>query len=110
MALPSGHPWQSVAALRATRALIESGEGYEQTIRILERIPTPATDEDQRRCRFLLAQVYERLGRVGAALQVIAELRPTATPEQGEKLDRMRVRLEAARASEVQKGPLDAEN
>ena len=107
LALPATHPWQPVAILHAARPLMETGEDGERARRLLERVSAMA-NEDQRRCRFLLAQVDGRLGRTREALQVVAELRQAASPEQAEKLDRLR--LEAAAASEVGKGPLDAEN
>jgi hypothetical protein len=109
--LPREHPWQPIAILRAARPLLEVlGEGgLERAMRLLERVGTSASD-DQRRCRFLLAQAYERLGRTAQALQVVDELQAQADPEQAQKLARMRARLVLAGASEVQQRPLDAEN
>lgn len=107
--LPANHPWQPLAILRATRPLIEADGGVEQAVRLLERVGDAASD-DQRRCRFLLAQVYERLGRTAQALQVIDELQGQADAEQLHKLARMRARLISSGTSEVQGRPLDAEN
>jgi len=107
--LPANHPWQPIAILRATRPMIEGDGGLEQAMRLLERVGASAS-EDQRRCRFLLAQVYERLNRTAQALQVIDELQGQADAEQLQKLARMRARLMLPGASEVQERPLDAEN
>ncbi len=110
-ALPGDHPWQPIAILRAARPLAESRsvETDERAMRLLEGVEN-ANSEDQRRCWFLLAQVYARLGRTRQALQVVMELRPSANAEQRERLDRMRLRLETPAASEVREGPHDAEN
>lgn len=107
--LPADHPWQPIAVLRAARPLIEAENGLEHAMRLLERVHGSASEE-QRRCRFLLAQVYERLARTAQALQVIDELQAQADAEQAHKLTRMRARLAASGVSEVQPRPLDAEN
>lgn len=108
-ALPADHPWQPIAVLRAARPLIEAENGLERAKQLLERVHRSAS-EDQRRCRFLLAQVYERLARPAQALQVIDELQAQADTDQAHKLTRMRARLASAGVSEVQQHPLDAEN
>lgn len=109
--LPREHPWQPIAILRAARPLLEElGEGgLERAMRLLERVGV-ASNDDQRRCRFLLAQAYERLGRTAQALQLVDELQTQADPEQAQKLARMRARLASIGASEVPQRPLDAEN
>ncbi|MBA3697415.1 MAG: hypothetical protein H0W78_00920 [Planctomycetes bacterium] len=109
--LPKEHPWQPIAILRAARPLLEepAAGSLERAMRLLERAGAVASD-DQRRCRFLLAQTYERLGRIAQALQVVDELHAQADPEQAQKLARMRARLASTGASEVQQRPLDAEN
>lgn len=107
--LPANHPWQTIAILRAARPLIEGGGNLERAMGLLERVGNSTSDE-QRRCRFLLAQVYERLGRIAQALQVIDELQAQADAEQLQKLARMRARLTSSGTSEVQPRPLDAEN
>jgi hypothetical protein len=71
--------------------------------------PAGAT-ADHLRCRFLLAQVYEQLAMAPQALRLLDELAPSASAEQAEKIARMRARLVSAGTSEVQPGPLDAEN
>lgn len=109
-ALPANHPWQPAAILRAVRPLIQAENQWETARRLLERVLVAGGTEDQLRCRFLLAQVYEHLGLVTQALQVVGELQRVAGPEQAEKLERMRARLISHAASEVQPGPLDAEN
>ena len=109
LALPPDHPWQPIAILRATRPLIATDGGLEAARHLLERVGA-SLSEDQRRCRFQLAQVYERLGLLAQALQVIDELEGKADTEQLQKLTRMRARLSSAGASEVQERPLDAEN
>lgn len=107
--LPADHPWQPIAILRATRPLLEGDDGLERAMRLLERVGTSLSD-DQQRCRFLLAQVYERLKRTAQALQVIDELTGQADSEQLQKLTRMRARLASSGATEVHQSPLDAEN
>jgi tetratricopeptide (TPR) repeat protein len=107
--LPADHPWQPIAILRAARPLMEQENGLERAMRLLERVVDPGS-ADRQRCRFLLAQVYERLSRVPQALQVLDELHGRADGEQAEKLARMRARLALSGASEVQPRPLDAEN
>ncbi len=107
--LPADHPWQPIAILRAARPLMVGDGGLERAMRLLERGGAPLS-EDQRRCRFLLAQAYERLGRSAQALQVIDELEGQADGEQRQKLTRMRARLSTSGTSEVQQRPLDAEN
>lgn len=109
-ALPATHAWQPLAILRAVRPLIQADREWETARRLLERVAIVGGNDEHRRCRFLLAQVYEHLGLVTQALQVVGELRIVAGPEQAEKLDRMHVRLTSHTASEVQPGPLDAEN
>jgi tetratricopeptide (TPR) repeat protein len=110
MALPATHPWQPAAVLRAVRPLIQAESQWETSRRLLERVAIGGGTEDLLRCRFLLAQVYEHLNLVTQALQVVGELRSLATPEQAEKLERMHARLISHATSEVQPGPLDAEN
>jgi tetratricopeptide (TPR) repeat protein len=107
--LPVDHPWQPIAILRAARPLMVGDGGLERAMRLLER-GGPPLSEDQRRCRFLLAQAYERLGRSAQALQVIDELEGQADDEQRQKLTRMRARLSTSGTSEVHQRPLDAEN
>jgi hypothetical protein len=109
-ALPATHPWQPAAILRAVRPLIQADSQWETARHLLERVTVFGGGEDGLRCRFLLAQVYEHLGLVTQALQVVGELRAVAGPEQTEKLERMRARLISHATSEVQPGPLDAEN
>lgn len=107
--LPGDHPWQPIAILRAARPLMEREDGLERAMHLLERV-ADSTTADRQRCRFLLAQVYERLSRVPQALQVVDELHGRADGEQAEKLARMRTRLASPGTSEVQRRPLDAEN
>ncbi len=109
LALPADHPWQPIAILRAARPLIVADGGGQAARQLLERV-SGSVSEDQRRCRFLLAQVYERLGLLAQALQVIDELQGKADIEQLQKLTRMRARLSSSATSEVQEHPLDAEN
>ncbi len=92
-ALPVEHAWHPLATLNAVRPLLEAGQELEKAMRLLERESGIATSADQQRCRFLLAQTYERLNRRAQAVQVIDELRQHATAEQLEKLDRMAIRL-----------------
>jgi hypothetical protein len=122
LALPAQHAWHPLATVNAVRPLLETGQGLEKAMRLLEQVSGLAVTADQQRCRFLLAQTYERLNRRAQALQVINELRQHATAEQLEKLDRMAIRLSqtsisgpatapaSAPASNAPRGALDAEN
>jgi hypothetical protein len=109
IALPAHHPWQAPAIWRACRPLLSGGE-LTAARGLLERVPASPPTPDRLRCRFLLAQVYERLALVPEARRLIAELQPHADAEQAGKLTRMAARLDAASSSEVQPHPLDAEN
>lgn len=110
VALPRDHVWQPVALLRAARPLVADGKDLPAAQALLERVVVESGDEERRRCRFLLAQVYERQKRPDLALRIVEELRPFAAVDQAEKLERMRERLQLAVATEVQSRPLDAEN
>jgi hypothetical protein len=110
LALPKTHAWQPTALLRAARLLITQDTQWASAMKLLEEVEAEGEGEDRRRCRFLLSQAYEHLARPAQALQIIDELRPTASADQREKLDRMRLRLAQATMTEVQPGPLDAEN
>jgi hypothetical protein len=110
VALPRDHVWQPSALLRAARPLVADGKDLVAAQALLERVVVEGSEADRRRCRFLLAQVYERLARPDHALQIIEELRPFAAVDQVEKLERMRERLQRASMTEVQSHPLDAEN
>jgi tetratricopeptide (TPR) repeat protein len=109
-ALPSSHPWQPVAIQRAARHLMQGDGRWEEARRLLERVSATGGSDDHLRCRFLLLQVYERLGMTAQALDLVRDLLPSANPEQAEKLERIRARLALRAATEVQPGPLDAEN
>ena len=122
LALPAEHAWHPLVTLNAVRPLLEAGYELEKAMRLLENVSGMAMTADQQRCRFLLAQTYERLNRPAQALQVVAELRRHASADQLEKLDRMAVRLSQATptssdspttsepVSEAPQRALDAEN
>lgn len=110
MALPASHPWQPPAIQRAARQWMQGDNRWDEARRLLERVSAAGVSEDHLRCRFLLLQVYERLGMRAQALDLVRGLLPSASVEQAEKLERIRTRLMASDASEVQPGPLDAEN
>ena len=124
LALPAEHAWHPLVTVNAVRPLLETGQELEleKAMRLLEQVSGLAMTADQQRCRFLLAQTYERLNRPAQALQVVGELRRHASAEQLEKLDRMAIRLGQATptspvssstspsASEALRRALDAEN
>ena len=122
LALPPEHPWQALATVNAVRPLLETGQELEKAMRLLEQVSGLAMTADQQRCRFLLAQTYERLNHPAQALQVVGELRQHANADQLEKLDRMAIRLGQATTtsplspstspptSEALRRALDAEN
>lgn len=95
-ALPVQHAWHPLATMNAVRPLLEAGQELEKAMRLLEQVSGITMTADQQRCRFWLAQTYERLNRWAQAVQVIDELRQHATAEQLEKLDRMAIRLRQA--------------
>jgi hypothetical protein len=111
-ALPTSHPWHPAAAWRAAKPLLESTQQHE--LELARDLLLPATSvgdsEDHRRCRFYLAQLYQRLGKPQEAWQLVDSLRSGANLEQSERLERLSHLLRMAISSQVESDPLDAEN
>jgi hypothetical protein len=94
--LPPEHPWAPAAAWRAARSLLERGMRLADARVLVEVQAWAGTGADQLRCRFLLAQIAERLGDTVAALRAAESLIPLADADQLPRLQRLIERLRAA--------------
>jgi tetratricopeptide (TPR) repeat protein len=110
--LPTNHPWHPSATWRAVKLYldVDQSETRERALSLLLPASAVGDSEDHRRCRFYLAQLYERQQKPQEARQLLDSLRVGASPEQTERLDRLAARLRLAISLEVESDPLDAEN
>ena len=112
LALPTNHPWHPSATWRAAKTYldVDQPETREKALALLLAASAVGDSEDHRRCRFYLAQLYERIQKPQEARQMVDSLRAGASREQAERLDLLAARLRLAISLEVQSDPLDAEN
>jgi tetratricopeptide (TPR) repeat protein len=110
IALPTTHVWHAAATWRAARPLLERSAPAELALAIQLLLPATAVGDtdDHRRCRFYLAQAYERTGQLTQAQQIIESLEKGASSEQKESLKRLRDKLLSSAESRAERAPLDA--
>jgi hypothetical protein len=98
-ALPPAHPWRAAAAWRAARQLLAQDGGLSDALGLLSGPAWAGDGEDAQRCRFMLAQVLEKLGRRAEARHAAESLRAYAQGDQRERLQQLLGRLSAAPAT-----------
>lgn len=102
-ALPDAHPWRWPTAAQAARAaLADDGAPADgDRLAAVAAALTPALEGDDEverlRCRFLLAQIEARRGRVDDARRIAESLRARADAEQSRRIDRLLATLPAPR-------------